>query len=302
MAYSPFALCVVVVVVCVLLSIMIATAYERAGYGYTLRSQVWKTCHPNVHYGWLLGVRVVAFLYCLAILIYDIVQWGPFIFEYYTQWSFTILIIYFGVAIGVSIKEIRRHQQLDQSNVLSHNKQLLSGYPRRDEEEGSGGEVSTVAPYFDHAETADWDGRFLQILYQIVLGATFVTDVVYWTCIFPSYSFVDVVTMSMHAVNIVLLLADVALNSLLFFWFRGAYFFLYTSVFIFFAWIIHALGEEQWPYSFLDVSDNLAPLWYFLLCLVHFVAYFLVWLVMYWKTAYLRRYEHTPTQNTPTLA
>ncbi|KAI5078488.1 hypothetical protein GOP47_0006159 [Adiantum capillus-veneris] len=288
MAYSPFALCVVVVVVCVLLSIMVASAYERAGYGFTLRSHVWKTCHPNVHHGWLLGFRIVAFLYCLSILIYDIVLWGPFIFEYYTQWSFTLLIVFFGVAICSSLKETRRHQQLDQSNMLSHNTQLLSGYPRTDEEEGAGGEASTVSPYLDPSEAADVDGRVLQILYQVALGSVFVTDVVYWTCIFPNYSFVDVVTMSMHGVNFILLIIEVALNNMVFFWFRGAYFFLYTAVFIFFTWIIHALGEKQWPYSFLDVSVNLAPLWYFCLCIVHFFAYFLVWFVMYLKTAYLK--------------
>lgn len=294
MSYSPFALCVVVVVVSALLAIMVATAYERAGYAYTLRSHVWKTCYPNVHHGWLLGVRIISFLYCLAVLIYDIVLWGPFVFEYYTQWSFTLLIIYFGVAIGASLREIQHQRHQQEQNLISDNKHLLSGYPRPDEEQGSGVETSTTAPYLDASEAAGADGRAMQILYQVALGAAFVTDVVYWTCIFPSYSFIDLPTISMHLVNIILLLADVALNNMVFYWFRGAYFFMYTAIFIFFVWIIHALGEEQWPYSFLDVSADLAPLWYFLLCLVHLFAYFLVWGVMYLKAAYLRRHELAP--------
>ncbi|KAH7298696.1 hypothetical protein KP509_25G054600 [Ceratopteris richardii] len=292
MAYSPFALCIVVVVVAFLLAIMVATAYERTGYAYTLRSHVWKTCHPSVHHGWLLAIRIVAFLYCLSILIYDIVLWGPFIFEYYTQWSFTVLIIYFGVAIIASVKEMRREDRFEQRCVISQNQQLLRGYqPSPDEEDGSAMDTTTIGPYPDSEEAANFDGRLMQILYQIALGSAFVTDLVYWTCIFPSYSFVDVIEMSMHGVNLVLLLMDVALNNMVFFWFRGAYFFIYTAVFIFFTWTVHALGEKQWPYPFLDVSANLAPLWYFCLCIVHLGGYFIVWAVMYLKAAYLRRCE-----------
>eukprot|EP00250_Pteridium_aquilinum_P011670 c20228_g1_i1 orf=701-1594(+) len=295
MAYSPFALCVVIVVVSLLLAITVATAYERAGYGYMLRSHVWKTCHPKIHHGWLLGVRVIAFIYCLSILIYDIVLWGPFIFEYYTQWSFTLLIVYFGVAIGASVREIHRQRNAEQAAVLSNNQHLLSGYRQSDEEHGSGtsGLTNTSVPYLNPSDAAGADGFVMQILYQIVLGSAFVTDVVYWTCIFPSYTFIDVIEISMHAVNLVLLLTDVALNNMIFHWFRGAYFFIYTTIFIFFSWTIHALGEKQWPYPFLDVSVNLAPLWYFCLCIVHFAAYGLVWGVVYLKNACLTRCQPT---------
>lgn len=293
MAYSPFALCVVIVVVCLLLAISVATAYERAGYGYVLRSHVWKTCHPNVHHGWLLGIRIIAFLYCLSIMIYDIVLWGPFIFEYYTQWSFTLLIVYFGVAIGSSIKEMRRESNAEKSAVLSNNEHLLSAYRRPDEERGSAVDTSANGPYLSPSEAADVDGYVMQILYQVVLGAAFLTDLVYWIFIFPSYSFVDVIEMSMHGVNLVVLLADLALNNMVFHVFRGSYFFIYTAVFIFFSWTIHALGEKQWPYSFLDVSVKLAPLWYFSLCVIHFGAYCLVWGVISLKEACVRRCQST---------
>lgn len=293
MAYSPFALCVVVVVVCVLLAISVATAYERAGYGYVLRGHVSKTCHPNVHYGWLLGVRVIGFLYCLGVLIYDIVLWGPFIYEYYTQWSFTLLIIYLGVAIGSSLKEIRRERSAEQRDVLTSNERLLGGYQQPDEERGPTADTSAAGTYYNPSDVADTDGYVMQILYQVILGAAFVTDIVYWIFIFPSSSSIDFVDISMHAVNLVVLLADVALNNMVCYWFRGSYFLIYSAIFIFATWIFHACGENVWPYSFLDVSVDLAPLWYFLLCLVHLFAYALVWGVIALKDYSFRRFQPT---------
>jgi hypothetical protein len=85
MAYSPFAVCVVLVVSCLLIAIAVASVYERARYGYVSRSSLWKPWHPRLHFGWLLTLRVVALLYCSSVLIYDFVLFGPFIFEYYTQ-------------------------------------------------------------------------------------------------------------------------------------------------------------------------------------------------------------------------
>ena len=85
MAYSPFALCVVIVVAALLVAIAVASTYERARYGYVSRCSVWKPWHPGVHFGWLLSLRVIAFLYCSSVLIYDFVLFGPFIFEFYTQ-------------------------------------------------------------------------------------------------------------------------------------------------------------------------------------------------------------------------
>lgn len=292
MAYSPFGLCIAVVVVALLLAIGVATAYERAGLGYVQKSHMWKTCHSSIPYGWLLGLRIVAFLYCLSILIYDIVLWGPFVFEYYTQWSFTLLIIYFGIAIGSSIKEIVRYRN---SYPSPSTDTLLSGYPEVDEENESGVAVLSASSYYQSSEEAGMDGYILQILYQIALGAAFLTDLVYWTCIFPTYSFVDVIEISMHAVNLVFLLGELALNNMTFHWFRGAYFIIWTAVFIFFTWIIHALGEREWQYSFLDVSANLAPLWYFLLCVVHLAAYAFVCLIIYLKQVCLSHCEPSQT-------
>lgn len=296
MAYSPFALCIVVVVVCLLLAISVATAYERAGYGYVHRDNVWKTCHPKIHHGWLLTIRIISFLYCISILIYDIILWGPFVFEYYTQWSFALLIVYFGVVIGSSIKEILRQRNAEQSRVLSNNQNLLSGYCQVDEFGIAVDEYNSASEhYYNPSEKAGMDGFMSQIFYQIAMGSAFVTCVVYWIFIFPSYSFVDVIEMSMHAVNLVLLLTDIALNNMAFYWFRGAYFFIFTAVFIFFSWIIHALGENQWPYPFLDVSVDLAPLWYFCLCIIHVVAYGLVCGIVHLKEVCLRHCQ--PSQS-----
>ncbi|XP_015160206.1 uncharacterized protein [Solanum tuberosum] len=77
----------------------------------------------------------------------------------------------------------------------------------------------------------------------------------------------------MHSVNAICLLGDVCLNRLRFPFFRIAYFVLWTCVFVIFQWILHIFVSLRWPYPFLDLSSQYAPLWYFAVGILHLPCY-----------------------------
>ncbi|RVW41572.1 hypothetical protein CK203_068159 [Vitis vinifera] len=65
----------------------------------------------------------------------------------------------------------------------------------------------------------------------------------------------------MHTMNAFFLLLDTSLNSLPFPWFRLSYFVLWSCIYVIFQWVIHACGFSWWPYPFLELSTQWAPLW-----------------------------------------
>ncbi|XP_028085982.1 uncharacterized protein LOC114286952 [Camellia sinensis] len=99
------------------------------------------------------------------------------------------------------------------------------------------------------------------------------TDCVFWFIIVLFLAIKDYdlnfLIINMHTINAVFLLGDTALNCLRFPWFRIAYFFLWTAVYVMFQWIVHACVSLWWPYPFLDLSSTFAPLWYSSVALMH---------------------------------
>ncbi|KAJ6339780.1 hypothetical protein OIU77_007677 [Salix suchowensis] len=102
-----------------------------------------------------------------------------------------------------------------------------------------------------------------QILFQMNAGAVMLTDCVFWFILVPFLAIKDYhlssLIIGMHSLNVVFLLGDTALNCLRFPWFRMAYFFTWTIVYVLFQWIVHATFRLWWPYPFLDLSSPYAP-------------------------------------------
>uniref|UniRef100_A0A7N0ZZB4 Uncharacterized protein n=1 Tax=Kalanchoe fedtschenkoi TaxID=63787 RepID=A0A7N0ZZB4_KALFE len=251
--------------------------------GVLYAEEAWRPCLKQIHPAWLLAFRIVALCLLLATLIAKLCLSGAKIFFYYTQWTFTLLIVYFGFGSVLSIYGCFQHYEI--------NKDCVNRREDLDPEKGpylplSYGRAKSISGMKKGADligkdsfvrTAGTWGYVFQILFQVNGGAVMLTDSVYWTVIFPFLTIKDYdlgfMTINLHSLNAVLLLGDTALNSMRFPLFRISYFILWTGAFMIFQWIIHACVSIWWPYPFLDLSSRSAPLWYMLVGLMQIPCY-----------------------------
>ncbi|KAK6261199.1 hypothetical protein QUC31_007015 [Theobroma cacao] len=243
--------------------------------------ETWRPCLKGIHPAWLLAFRLVAFFVLLILLIVTSFVDGGSIFYYYTQWTFTLITIYFGLGSVLSMRGCYQYHKRVSGDKVD-NVEL-------DAEQGSyedtiGGETSNNAGKNPECpeghsvrQPAGTSGYVFQIIFQMNAGAVFLTDCVFWFIIVPFLAIKDynlsVLAINMHSINAVLLLADTAFNCLRFPCFRIAYFFLWTVIYVIFQWLVHAWVNVWWPYPFLDLSSPFAPLWYFSVALMHFPCY-----------------------------
>ncbi|XP_013690594.2 uncharacterized protein LOC106394555 isoform X3 [Brassica napus] len=193
---------------------------QREGTGVVYDDETWNTCVRRIHPNWLLGFRVFGFVTLLGLISGNAIADGAGIFIFYTQWTFTLVTIYFGVAALVSINKFR-------SGDNCHN----GVSSRVDEEQGSyrppiHNENSNVFKASNGHErhnrstrqVASTLGYIHQILFQTCAGAVLLTDGVFWFIIYPfltSKDFnLDFFIVIMHSVNAVFLLGETFLNSL----------------------------------------------------------------------------------------
>ncbi|CAN6453159.1 unnamed protein product [Victoria cruziana] len=199
--------------------------------------ELWKPCLREIHPAILLLYRVVAFCLMVAVLVADIILEGSDMFYYYTQWTFTLLTIYFGLGSLFSMY-----------GCCISRKKLASDNPRFlkiDDEVGNSSsfakERNENVTRTKNREAAHW-GYIFEIVFQTSAGAVVLTDCVFWLIIFPflaeeEYN-LNFLMVTMHSVNVVLLLIDTWLNCM---------------------WILHACTSSGWPYPFLDLSSRWAP-------------------------------------------
>ncbi|GAB4845713.1 hypothetical protein Ancab_039116 [Ancistrocladus abbreviatus] len=267
---------------------------RREAPGILYEDEVWKPCLKGMHPVWLLVFRILAFFVLLALLIVNAFVDGGSIFYFYTQWTFTLVVIYFGLGSVLSM-----YGCYDYHNKVGGER---ADNDRADAEQGYSvnGEVSNAAKNASSNEqnpadeVAGFWGYVFQVIFQMNAGAVILTDCVFWFIIVPFLTIKDYslnfTMINMHTINAVFLLGDTAFNSLRFPWFRIAYFFLWTSFYVIFQWIIHACFSVWWPYPFLDLSATLAPLWYSIVAFMHFPCYGIFVLVIKAKHFLLSRY------------
>ncbi|XP_058083343.1 uncharacterized protein LOC131231229 isoform X1 [Magnolia sinica] len=251
--------------------------------GHLGSTQLWMTCWSGVHPIWLLATRGASCIVLVGFLAWDILRYDTSIFVYYTEWTFTLVIVYFALGTVISA-----HGCWMYSNHLMENEES-GGFLKTDSESKSTTATfrtnkirGTIKVQSRHQQEeierrAGFWGYLMQSIYQTCAGAAMLTDIVFWGLIVPFLSIehfsLNMLMGCMHVLNALFLLLDTALNSMPFPWFRLAYFVLWSCLYVIFQWVLHACGFTWWPYPFLELSTPWAPLWYFCLALVHIPCY-----------------------------
>ncbi|XP_024047246.1 uncharacterized protein LOC18050877 [Citrus clementina] len=243
----------------------------------TCNDDEWRPILKQVHPFWLLAFRVTAFCFLLTTLIVKVLINGGTIFFYYTQWTFTLLTLYFGFGSLLSIYGCHRCHKISRGSIIVHHNGVA-------EDQRNSIPLTNGRNTQEKFQASAVIRYLFQVLFQTIAGAVVLTDLVYWGVIFPFLTLeeykLNLMTVNMHAINAFFLLGDTALNSMQFPWFRISYFILWTSIFVIFQWILHASVSIWWPYPFLELSSPFAPLWYLLVGLAHFPCYCIFALVM----------------------
>ncbi|PKA55171.1 hypothetical protein AXF42_Ash003808 [Apostasia shenzhenica] len=258
----------------------------------------WRPCIKSIHPVWLLVFRIVAFLIFVVLLIINILVDGASMMYYYTQWTFVLVTIYFG--LGSLLSAYGCHQfrnevagaRIDRVRCAEHGTYVP---PRYGETENSP-EFAKNCVFQENPnnkKVAGFGSYLFQIVYQTNAGAVMLTDFVFWLIIYPflaknDYE-LDFIQIGVHSLNAPFLLFDTAMNSLRFPWFRIAYFLLWTSFYVIFQWVIHASISIWWPYPFLDLSSSYAPIWYLSVAVLHVPCYAVFPLIMKLKHSLLIR-------------
>ncbi|GMI75000.1 hypothetical protein like AT5G62960 [Hibiscus trionum] len=246
---------------------------QNVGPGKVYKEEAWNTCLKSIHPAWLLGFRMLAFITLLTLLVLNAAIDGFSIFFFYTQWTFTLVTTYFMLGCVISIYGCQKHWA--QAHGDSADRVSL------DTESPTPGETADASNESEHSDDREMAGGWIyafQIMYQASAGAAMLTDLVFWIILFPYLSSIPrgvdlMLIICMHSVNAVFLLCDSILNSLRFPFFRIAYFFLWTSFFVLFQWLVHAYFNLWWPYPFLDLTPYYAPFWYLAVGTMHLPAY-----------------------------
>lgn len=264
--------------------------------GLLYEDEVWKPCLKHIHPAWLLAFRIVAFFVLLVLLIVIVIVEGNGILYYYTQWTFILITIYFGLGSLLSMNGCYQNHKTTGGdrveNVELDAEQGNYAAPPRADNSNACNAAKSLDPREAHhvRQTAGLWGYVFQIIFQMSAGAVMLTDFVFWFLIVPFLAIknynLTFLTVNMHTINVVFLLGDTALNSLRFPWFRMAYFFLWTAVYVVFQWIVHACVSVWWPYPFLDLSSSYSPLWYSTVAVMHIPCYALFALIIKMKHHY----------------
>ncbi|XP_009627407.1 uncharacterized protein [Nicotiana tomentosiformis] len=310
-----FLLCAIWILAAMVVSIRIIWKYEECSSkskrsqqrengekkaGILYKDDVWKTCYKAIHPNWLLAYRLIAFAVLLSLLIADVVLHGVRILYFYTQWTFTLVTVYFGLGSSLSIHGCFQSRKGGKGESGDSVDTERGTYTAPIPENAnvlivSNGLNSHGEPHVREA-AGPWSVAF-QIIFQMTAGAVVLTDCVFWLVIYPfltdkNYR-LHFLAVCMHSVNAVCLLGDVFLNRLRFPFFRVTYFVLWTCVFVIFQWILHIFVSMRWPYPFLDLSSQYAPLWYFAVGILHLPCYGFFALLIRMKKCWLSRLFHS---------
>lgn len=266
----------------------------RAASGVVYLEDCWKPCLEQIHPGWLLAFRVVSFFILASLLAVDVVVDGWSVFLYYTQWTFLLVTLYFGLGSVLSIYGCYQYSYKngDNRSGADHGTYIIA--PAGESVYDQSIKNPCYSKMHGGKEIAGFWGYLFQIMFQTNAGAVMITDLVFWFILYPFLAYnqydMNFLLIGTHSINVVFMIGDTAMNSLRFPWFRIAYFLLWTGAFVNVQWLIHASISIWWPYPFLDLAFPKAPVWYLVVAVMHFPCYALFALVMRLKQSLLERW------------
>ncbi|KAI3800878.1 hypothetical protein L1987_28977 [Smallanthus sonchifolius] len=257
---------------------------------YHLWMPYWRNLHPI----WLLLYRVFSFISMAYLLYQTVVGFGPFVFYFYTQWTFLLVTIYFALGTFISAHGCwmlyKEHSlpipNQERDKFLKKDSSPVEDSMMKDNE-------ASIKLQMQFNQEAGFWGNLMQNIYQTCAGAVVLTDIVFWCLLLPFQTGDDfkltLLIGCMHSVNAVFLLMDSALNSLQFSWHGLTYFVLWSSTYIVFQWVMNACCFTRWPYPFLELATPWAPMWYFGIALFHLPCYGLYLLLVKAKVSMFPR-------------
>ncbi|XP_027353120.1 uncharacterized protein LOC113863669 [Abrus precatorius] len=270
--------------------------------GHVSTSQLWTSCWRGLHPFYLLVTRFFSFVIMILFLLWDLLLYDASIFVYYTEWTFTLVTIYFALGSILSAygcwQFYNKPSPRDGARAEFLKRDIEETMPTNInayQEKETKGSIKLQSRYVEEEfqQRAGFWGYLVQTTYQTCAGAAILTDIVFWCLIVPflsnSHLRLSPLMGCMHALNVALLLLDTALNNLPFPWFRIAYFVLWSCGYVIFQWIIHAYGFKWWPYPFLELNSKWAPVWYLCLAVIHIPCYGVYSLIVRAKITILPR-------------
>lgn len=144
--------------------------------GLLYEDEAWNTCVRGIDPSWLLIYRIISFIALLALIIANVAVDGAGIFYYYTQWTFTLVTVYFGLGSSFSIYGcLFKHNECGGSTVNGDLEGVLDlpELPKSPHLEFDSRKIAGVWCYI------------FQIIYQTCAGAVILTDFIFWTILYP---------------------------------------------------------------------------------------------------------------------
>ncbi|CAI9785565.1 unnamed protein product [Fraxinus pennsylvanica] len=257
-------------------------------------TDLWVPCWRNLSPKWLLFYRAIAFV-SMSFLLYEIAAaFGFFVFFFYTQWTFALVMVYFAIGTAVSAHGCWIYSRRPLSESGERDKFL------KKESEDRKHAMTSISKekQAKHEQRAGFWEHLMHMIYQTCGGAVMLTDIVFWGLLLPFMTGenfqLTLLIGCMHSVNALLLILDSAVNNMPFPWFGLVYFVLWSVAYVVFQWVLHACCFTWWPYPFLELSTPWAPLWYLALALVHIPCYGLYVLLVKGKQAlFSRMFPHS---------
>ncbi|KAI4980604.1 hypothetical protein ZWY2020_021089, partial [Hordeum vulgare] len=140
-------------------------ARPRIGPGVVYLEDCWKSCLDDIHPAWLLAFRLVSFLFMASVIIYDVIVDGWTVFLYYTQWTFLLVTLYFGLGSVLSVYGCYQYACKTDKSDADHGSYIIA--PTEETTYNNSIKSSCLNKTHDGREIAGFWGYLFQIMFHL---------------------------------------------------------------------------------------------------------------------------------------